>query len=109
MVGQKDTHAMKAKAISSERHITGAAESADADAAAIPSLIIWSKVLRRKIQKNRPGRVNVLAPVKKDLLWFIFEYHKQGIQVTTGMVRKYAEKKLPSLLQKNSDVNCQAI
>ena len=78
-------------------HITGAAETTGADAVAIPSPIIWS------------GRVSVLAPVEKDLLWFIIEYHEQGIQVTIMMIRKYAKKKLPSVFQKSSEVNCQAI
>ncbi len=53
MVGQKDTHATKAMCISPEMHITGAAETTGADAAAIPSPIIWS------------GRVSVLAPEEK--------------------------------------------
>ena len=110
LVGQKDTHAMKTRAILPEMHITGAAETADADAAVIPSWIIWSsKLLCGKIRKNHPGRVSVLAPVKKELLWYIFENHEQSIQVTMRMIRKYAEKNLPSLLQKNREANCQAI
>ena len=73
MVGQKYTHAKKATAISSEMHITGAAETTDADAAAIPSQIIWlSKILLGKIHKNYSGLDSVLAPVEKVLLQFVF-------------------------------------
>ena len=80
LVKQKDMPAKKATCISPEMHITGATETTGADAAAVPSPIIWlSKRLHGKIQKNHPGRVSVLAPVEKDLLWFIFEYHKQDI------------------------------
>ena len=110
MVGQKDTHAMKTRAILPEMPLTGAAETADADAAVIPSWIIWSsKLLCGKIRKNHSGRKSVLALVEKVLLWYVFENCKQGIQVTPRMVKKYAVKKLPSLLQKTREANCQVI
>ncbi len=63
----------KAKAISPETQITGAAETTDSDAAVIPRQIIWSrKLLLRKIWKNHSGRDSVLAPVEKVFLWYVF-------------------------------------
>ena len=96
-------------------HVIGATETTDADAAAIPRQITWSsKLLLGKMWKNHSGRKSVLAPVEKVLLQDVFEDHKQGIQVTgiqvtMRIVRKYAEKKMPSLLQKTREANCQVI
>ena len=103
MVGQKDTHATKAKTILPETLITGAAEVIDGNAAAVPRQSMWSsKLLIGKIWKNHSGRNSSLAPIENVLLRYVFENREQGIQVTTRMVRKYAEKKLPSLLQKKT-------
>ena len=103
MVGQKDTHATKAKTILPEMLITGAAEAIDGNAAAVPRQSMWSnKLLIGKIRKNHSGRNSSLAPIENVLLRYVFENREQGIQVTTRMVRKYAEKKLPLLLQKKT-------
>ena len=101
MVGQKDTHATKAKTILPETLITGAAETTDGNAAAVPRQSMWSsKLLIGKIRKNHSGRNSFLAPIENVLLGYVFENREQGIQVTTRMIRKYVEKKLPLLLQK---------
>jgi hypothetical protein len=47
------------------------------------------------------GRVSFLAPKKMQLLRWIFEQREQGLQVTTRLVRKVAEKLLPELCEKN--------
>ena len=90
MVGQQHMHAKKAKAISPEMHVTGAAETKDGDAAAARQIIWSSKFLLGKIRKNHSGRNSVLAPVEKVLLQYLFKNCKQGIQVTVRMVRKHA-------------------
>ncbi len=64
LVRQKDMHAKKAKAISPEMHITAPSETTDADAAAVPSQIIWSsKLLLGVIHKHHSGRDSVLPPL----------------------------------------------
>ncbi len=101
LVRQEDMGAKKAKAISPDMHITGASETTDADAATIPSQIIWSsKLLLEIIHKHHSGRDSVLPPVAKVLLWYVFENCKQGIQVTMRMVRKYKVKNCPYYCKK---------
>ena len=88
-------HAMKAK-VSSEMHITEAAETTGGDAATISRPIIWwSKLLIGKTRKNHSGRKSFIYPVEKDLLQYVFNNCEQCIQVTTMLVRKHAKKLLP--------------
>ncbi len=101
MIGQKDTHATKAKTILPETLITGAAEAIDGNATDVPRQSMWSsKLLIGKIRKNHSGRNSSLAPIENVLLWYVFENCEQGIQVTTRMVRKYAEKNCPRFCKK---------
>ena len=53
-------------------------------------------VLHGHLRTLHPGRLGMLSSHEPELLRFIFEFREQGIQVTTRMVRKFAEKIVPN-------------
>ncbi len=46
------------------------------------------------------GRLGMLASHEPALLQFVFEFCEQGVQVTTRMVRKFAEKIVPNFWER---------
>ena len=52
-------------------------------------------LLRGHLRTLHPGRLGMLASHEHALMRFVFEFCEQGIQVTTRMVRKFAEKIVP--------------
>ena len=71
--------------------ITGVA--AVVAAAVLPNMT--TKLLHGNLRSLNDGRNSILAPIEEDLLQFIFEYCKQGIQVTTKMIRKFVKNLMP--------------
>ena len=55
------------------------------------------KFLHRNVWSLNLGKMSILAPKEVKLLQFIFEHCKQGINVTTRMVRIFSKKQLPEL------------
>ena len=53
-------------------------------------------MLHGHLQTLHLGRLGMLSSHEPELLQFIFEFREQGIQVTTRMVRKFAEKIVPN-------------
>ncbi len=62
--------------------------------------MIVAKIINGHVRILYPGRVSILAPKKMQLLCWLFEQCKQGLQVTTRLVRKVAEKLVPELCEK---------
>ena len=56
---------------------------------------------RREGRRAGRGRLGMLASHEPALLQFVFEFCEQGIQVTTRMVRKFAEKIVPNFQERN--------
>lgn len=55
------------------------------------------------------GKVSILTVQETELVWFIFEFREQVIQVTTRMVRKFAENIQPEFEQKQRGTRSQAV
>ena len=59
--------------------------------------VVSSKnLLRGLLRSLHPGRLGMLASHDPALLQFVFEFCEQGIQVTTRIVGKFAEKIMPN-------------
>ncbi len=54
-------------------------------------------LLRGHLRSLHPGRLGMLASHEPALLRLLFEFCEQGIQVTTRMVRKFAEMFMPNI------------
>ena len=52
------------------------------------------------LRSLHPNRLGMLASHEPALLQFVFEFHEQGIHVTTRMVRKFAEKIVPNFQER---------
>ena len=57
--------------------------------------MLSTKLLHGNLRSCNQGKMSILVHKEVELLWFLFEHHKQGIQVTTKMVWKFAEKLMP--------------
>ena len=60
----------------------------------LASIVLTQKLLGGNLQSLNLDKLSILAKEVK-LLPFIFEQCKQGKQVTTRMVKKFAKKKFP--------------
>ena len=71
--------------------------------AVVPPVVVpmvVAKTINGHVRSLHPGRVSILAPKKMQLLHWLFEQCEQGIQVTTRLVQKVAEKLVPELCEK---------
>ena len=103
MQGEKDTHPKKAKAAQAT---SVSAITAPVDQDMNPGTIVTgvastvlptmsTKLLLGNLRSLHDGRISILAPIEENVLRFLFEYREQGIQVTTKMVRKFVEQRMP--------------
>ena len=81
-----------------------ATDSSNMSVVSVASLISSKKLLRGHLRTLHPGRLGMLASHEHALMRFVFEFHEQGIQVTTRMVRKFAEKIVPDFHKKTHRV-----
>ena len=117
VLGEKDTHPKKAKAAQAT---SVSAITAPVDQDMNPGTIITgvastvlptmsTKLLLGNLRSLHDGRISILAPIEEDVLRFLFEYREQGIQVTTKMVRKFVEQRMPDFRLKNKFTKDQCI
>ena len=71
--------------------------------------MVVAKTISGQVRSLHPGRVSILAPKKMQLLRWLFEQCKQGLQVTTRLVQKVAEKLVPELCEKTINERDQIV
>ena len=79
----------------------GTADSSNTSVVSVAPMASSKIVLHGHLWTLHLGRLGMLASHKPSLLQFVFEFCKQGIQVTTRMIRKFAETVVPDF-QKDS-------
>ena len=67
------------------------------------------KFLSGSLRSLHPGKTSILASRTTPLLRWIFEHREQGLQVTTRMVRKFAEDLVPNFREKTIVAKNQAV
>ena len=110
--GEKDTHPKKAKAAQATS-VSAITAPVDQDMnpgiTGVASTVMYTKLLLGNLRSLHEGRISILAPIENDVLRFLFEYREQGIQVTTKMVRKFVEQRMPEYRLKNKSTKDQCI
>ena len=68
-----------------------------------------AKITNGHARSLNTRRVSFLAPKKMQLLHWLFEQCEQGLQVTTQLVQKVAEKLVPELCEKTIHAQNQIV
>ena len=82
----------------------GTLDSINTTVVSVAPVSSLKNVLHGHLHTLHPGRLGMLSSHEPELLQFIFEFREQGIQVTTRMVRKFAEKIVPDFHKKTHRV-----